>query len=57
MYFDRPSLEGMYLLVADWIAEKLEISAEKKQLQIAAFEEAYFEVISFPEQEEILVSH
>ena len=57
LYFDRPSLEGMYLLVADWIAEKLEISAEKKQLQIAAFEEAYFEVISFPEQEEILVSH
>ncbi len=48
LYFDRPSLEAQIPVLAAWIAERLGLSAEKMQMQMADFEADYFDAISFP---------
>jgi len=48
LYFDRDSLDLQYPAAADYLAEKLGWTRERKQAQLAEFEQAYFEAISFP---------
>jgi glycerol-3-phosphate dehydrogenase len=49
LYFDRPALEGVYPSLAEHLAGRLELSREKTAMQVAEFEQAYFEAVSFPQ--------
>ena len=49
LYFDRDSLDLHYPALAEYMAGKLGWTRERKQAQLAEFEQAYFEAISFPE--------
>ncbi|MBI1194021.1 MAG: FAD-dependent oxidoreductase [Bacteroidetes bacterium] len=50
LYFDRDSLEPFYPAAAQYMAEKMNWTRERMQAQLAEFEQAYFEALSFPEQ-------